>query len=184
MAFGYQSFDIKGSSANQYAVVVLLPDPIDRLIAPLRERYDPDYSVIGAHITIVFPFESGQSIEELSRQIRHVTDAMGAFPVELNSIGDFYPEFPVIYWHVKRCQAIDDLYKGLYTGLDLALPHKQFCPHVTVAREISPHRVVLVKEAVVPYLPEETVMVKAIDLISPTAGGNWVSIRTFSLGDQ
>jgi 2'-5' RNA ligase len=181
MAFGYQSFDPAGNSSSQYAVVVLLPDSLDRLIAPLRERYDPDFSIIGAHITVVFPFESNLPIEEMSRLIHHVTDSIGAFQVELSSIGDFYPESPVIYWGVKKNAAIDDLYKSLYTGLDLALPHKQFCPHVTVAREISAHRVVLVKEAVVPFLPDEMITVKAIDLISPTAGGNWISIRTFNL---
>jgi len=181
MAFGYQSFDPTGSSASQYAVVVLLPDSLDRLIAPLRERYDPDYSIIGAHITVVFPFESNLPINDISRLIHQATDSMSAFQVELSSIGDFYPESPVIYWGVKRSTAVDDLYKGLYTGLDLALPHKQFCPHVTVAREISAHRVVLVKEAVVSYLPDETMAVNAIDLISPTASGSWVSIRTFNL---
>jgi 2'-5' RNA ligase len=181
MAFGYQTYHLRGDDTNRYAVVVLLPDPLDRIIAPLRERYDPDYSIIGAHITVVFPFESNRPIEDISDRIRSVTDALAPFQVQLTSIGDFYPEIPVIYWGVKKNAGIDELYKGLYTGLDLALPHKQFCPHVTVAREISAHRVVLVKEAVVPYLPDETLPVAAIDLVSPTASGNWVSIRTFNL---
>lgn len=181
MAFGYQTYNLRGDNTNRYAVVVLLPDSLDRIIAPLRERYDPDYSIIGAHITVVFPFESKLPIEDISHRIREVTDALGPFPVELTSIGDFYPEVPVIYWGVKKNGGIDELYKGLYTGLDLALPHKQYCPHVTVAREISAHRVVLVKEAVVPYLPDEVISVGAIDLVSPTASGNWVSIRTFHL---
>ncbi|PWB73115.1 hypothetical protein C3F09_05550 [candidate division GN15 bacterium] len=181
MPFGYQSYDSTGNSANLYAVVVLLPDSLDRLIAPLRERYDPDYSIIGAHITVVFPFESDRPINELSSAIHRVTEMMHPFQVELSSIGDFYPEIPVIYWGVRKNAVIDELYKTLYTGLDLALPHKQFCPHVTVAREISAHRVVLVKEAVIPFLPDETIAVNTIDLISPSASGNWISLRSFNL---
>lgn len=181
MAFGYQSYDPTGTSTNRYAVVVLLPDSLDRLIAPLRERYDPDYSIVGAHITVVFPFESERPINDISRLIHEVTASMTAFQVELSSIGDFYPEIPVIYWGVKKNASIDELYKNLYTGLDLALPHKQFCPHVTVAREISAHRVVLVKEAVIPFLPDETIAVNAVDLISPAASGHWLSLRTFNL---
>ncbi len=181
MAFGYQSYDPTGNPANLYAVVVLLPESLDRLIAPLREKYDPDYSIVGAHITVVFPFESNLAINDVSHIIHRVTEPMSAFQVELSSIGDFYPESPVIYWGVKKNAAIDELYKNLYTGLDLALPHRQFCPHITVAREISAHRVVLVKEAVVPFLPDESLAVNSVDLISPTASGNWLSLRTFNL---
>jgi 2'-5' RNA ligase len=181
MMFGYHSNDLASDSSNCYAVVILLPDYLDRIIAPLRERYDPDHTTIGAHISLVFPFETERPLDDVSQIIHRITDQITPFRVELNSIGDFYPDYPVIYWAVNRQSVIDDLYKSLYTGLDLALPHKQFCPHVTVAREISAHRVVMVKENIVPYLPEEGFAVNAIDLISPAANRHWVSVRTFSL---
>lgn len=181
MIFGYQTSEIPGESSNYYAVVILLPDYLDRIIAPLRERYDPDYSIIGAHVSLVFPFETDRTLDEISRIIKRITDQLTSFKVELNSIGDFYPQFPVIYWSVKKHAVMDELYKSLYTELDLALPHKQFCPHVTVAREISAHRVVLVKENIVPYLPDEGFMAGAVDLVSPAANKNWISVRTFTL---
>jgi hypothetical protein len=52
---------------------------------------------------------------------------------------------------------------------------------VTVAKEISDHRVVLVKEKIVPYLGEESFEAETIDLIAPTANKQWVSVRTFTL---
>ena len=61
------------------------------------------------------------------------------------------------------------------------MPCKSYQPHVTVAREISDHRVMLVKEKIVPYLPNESFVATAVDLVAPVAGQNWVSVRTFPL---
>ncbi|MEW6050409.1 MAG: 2'-5' RNA ligase family protein [Candidatus Zixiibacteriota bacterium] len=180
--FGYNSDELDRRVTNKYAVVILLPEGLDEVIAPLRRQYDPDHSVIAAHVTVVFPFQCTRSLDDISRVIKPVTDRIGPFPLELSSIGDFYPGFPLIYWQVNRHPNLDELYKSLYTGLDLALPHKQFVPHVTVAREISPHRVVMVKERIVPYLPEESFRVTTLNLVSPVADRQWVSVRSFPLG--
>jgi 2'-5' RNA ligase len=181
MPLGYHSADLTRTDVNHFAVVVLLPEHLDRPIAPLREQYDPDYSVIQSHVTLVYPFETPRSINEVSDAVEAVTRLVPSLRLELESIGDFYPEFPLIYWNVKKSPLLDELYKSLYSRLDLALPYKSFCPHVTVAREISQHRVVLVKEQVVPYLFEDSFMAPAIDLVSPVASRNWLSVRTFPL---
>ncbi len=181
MPLGYHSADTSRDDVNNYAVVVLLPEHLDRVIAPLRERYDPDYSAIQSHITVVFPFETRRPLNDIADAIEKTIQQLDSLKIDLHSIGDFYPEFPVIYWSVKKSPALDELYKCLYSQLDLALPYKSFWPHVTVAREISQHRVVLVKEQIVPYLFEESFMAPAIDLIAPVASRSWVSVRTFPL---
>ncbi|MCM2271358.1 MAG: 2'-5' RNA ligase family protein [candidate division Zixibacteria bacterium] len=181
MAFGYSSGELAPGSGNQYAVVIFLPDHLDRAIAPIRERYDPDYSVIASHISLVFPCQTRKPFDEIATTIRKTIAGLPAFTVELESIGDFYPGFPLIYWEVRRNAAIDELYKTLYAQLDLALPIKNFIPHVTLAKEISDHRVVLVKEKIVPYLFEESFQAETIDLIAPIASKQWVSVRTFTL---
>ncbi|MEE8577416.1 MAG: hypothetical protein V3T31_09190, partial [candidate division Zixibacteria bacterium] len=73
------------------------------------------------------------------------------------------------------------LFRDIYAALDLPLPYRLFTPHITVAREISEHRRMLVKERILPYLPQESFEVSAIDLVSPVAQNNWVSVRTFQL---
>lgn len=181
MPLGYHSADLSKTEMNYFAVAVLLPDHLDRVIAPLRAQFDPDHAVIQAHVSVVFPFATRRSIHEVTDAMEGVVRLVPSLRVDLNSIGDFYPDFPLIYWEVKRNPLLDELYKSLYAKLDLALPYKTFCPHVAVAREISQHRVVLVKEQVVPYLFEESFMAPAIDLISPAVSRNWVSVRTFPL---
>lgn len=181
---GYNNDELDRAVANKYAVVILLPEPLDAEIAPLRAKYDPDSSVIRSHVTVVFPFQSSRPLADISRIVGRAAGKTARFPLELASIGDFYPTFPTIYWGVNRHPILDDLYKRLYTELDLALPHKQFVPHVTVAREISAHRVVMVKEQIVPYLPRERFEAEALDLMSPVADQQWVSVGRFQLADQ
>jgi 2'-5' RNA ligase len=166
---------------TNYALVIFLPQALEMLVQKWREQYDPDYNLIRAHITLVFPFSTEKSLDILVRAIQTVLKDVKPFKVELKSIGDFYPKVPVIYWQVKTNPKINELYKSLYTVLDIPLPFKEIIPHVTVAKEISHHRVMLVKEKLVDYLPDETFQVDTIDLVSPLANHHWVSVRTFNL---
>ena len=164
-----------------YSLVVFLPRELDRYVMPLREKYDPIYKAIPSHICVVFPFQYAGPVDELAGRLSEELEQLPAFPIELDSIGDFYPKVPVIYWKVRENQSLSTLYYKLSARLDLTLPHRTYIPHVTVAREISSHRVMMIKEKIVPYLPTETFTCRKIDLITPLRGDRWVSVRTFSL---
>lgn len=184
MQFGYVIDHIGERRHNRFAVVIFLPPPLEEIITPLRERYDPIYNLVGAHISLVFPFDARMSLEELVAAIRAETEHRKAFKVELSSIGDFYPADPVIYWGAKNSSDLTDLHFNLHIRLGLAVPHKAFQPHVTVAREISHHRVTLVKDKIAGWLPDEHFVVDKIDLITPVSGNKWVSVRTFRLKEN
>ena len=166
---------------GEYAVVVYLPRDLDATIAKLREKYDPDYNLISSHITLVFPFESQMPIDELTALIKSEIDLVSPITLQLGSIGDFYPHAPVIHWSVDPSEELTALYYRLYARLDLPLVFKDWVPHVTVAKEISQHRVMLVKDAIASYLSRERFEVEAIDLIAPLPERRWVSVRTFPL---
>jgi 2'-5' RNA ligase len=182
MPLGYHNADINRDDISYYAVVIHLPEHLDRIISPIRERFDPDHQFIPAHVSLVYPFETARSLPDVSEALKQALSDTGPLTIDLHSIADFYPEFPLVYWSLKMNPKLDELYKSLYAKLDLALPYKNFRPHVMVAREISAHRVVLVKEQIVPYLFEESFQANAVDLVSPVATRNWVSVRTFPLG--
>ena len=173
--------DSKNRRHNQYAVVIFLPTHLDKTIAPLREKYDPKYNLISPHISLVYPFESKKSLDELAFIIKMETDGRKPIWVTLNSIGDFYPRIPAIYWNVSENEALTQVYFHLYSRLGIPVPFKQYLPHITVAQEISHHRVMLIKEKIVNYLPDEEFLAKVIDLITPLPDGKWVSVRTFPL---
>ena len=180
----FNSVDPDRPLSKEYAVVVFIPTQLERYVAPLRERYDPDYDLVAAHISLVFPFRTDLLLEELSVIVAEEVARLEPLKLHLGSIGDFYPHAPVIYWKVKESEALNALHKRLYARLDLPVPHGLFVPHVTVAKEISDHRLVLVKDKIAAYLPDESFEVKSVDLIAPVAGNHWVSVRTFPIAAE
>jgi len=181
MEFRYLLDHIDERRHNRFAVVIFLPEPLEQVISPLRERFDPIYNLVSPHLTLVFPFDSDSSLEELVAAVKIETEQQPAINIKLSSIGDFYPNDPVIYWGVRENKDLADLHLRLYVRLGLALPYKKYTPHVTVAREISYHRVHVVKDKIIDYLPDERFLSRTVDLITPIAGNKWVSVRSFPL---
>jgi len=177
----YLEQNIEDRRHSRFALVLFLPSELDEFLTPLREKYDPLWNLVPAHATIVFPFESRQSLDELTSLIREELAEEPLIPIRLGTIGDFYPTYPVISWQVQRNDQLNNLYYRLYARLGMPIPFKNYQPHVTIAREISDHRVMMVKEKIVPYLPEEHFVAESIDLITPLPGNRWVSVRTFPL---
>ena len=184
MSYSFSGAGLPKPITRLYAVVIYAPSHIEDIIAPLRERFDPDYNLIAAHVTLVFPFETDRPLEDISRIVRSMAAKTSPVKIELSSIDDFYPGSPIIYWKVKPSDELDCLTRELYARLDLPLPHKRFLPHITVAREISNHRVMLVKDQIASYLPDESFEATSLDLVSPIADHHWVSVRTFTLGSS
>ncbi len=169
---------------NIYAVVVLLPDRLAQFVTPLRARFDPLYNLISPHVTLVHPFETDKPLEMVASIIRNETKDYRPMDLHLNSIGDFYPGIPKIYWNLEKHDQLSELFYRLYSSLGHPIPYKNYHPHVTIAREISQHRLLPVKEQIVDNLPPvESWQADAIDLMTPLPGGRWVSVRTFLLGD-
>lgn len=167
--------------SNTYAAVIYLPRELNATIAPFREKYDPFFDRVDAHITLVFPFDTTRTLDEISTPIKHEAEKHKSIDIELQSIADFYPDSPVIYWEIKKNEQLCDLYYRFYSCLGLPIPVKDYIPHVTIAREISSHRVINVKDAVASYLPQEKFTAVSIDLVTPLMNGKWVSVRNFSL---
>ena len=162
-----------------YAVVVYLPHALSDTIAPLREQFDPLYNLVAPHITVVFPFETNRPLSELTSLIKSETDLQKSFLIQLDTVGDFYPKSPTIYWNVKKNSNLSELYYRLHVCLGIPIPFKTYLPHVTIGREISHHRVIIVKEKIASYLADDKFFAGSVDLIAPLVDDKWVSVRTF-----
>ena len=97
--------------------IVLFPkfDNIDAIQA-VRERFDPLAKYIAPHITLVFPFDSALSTEELREHMARTLQGVKRFPVQLRGItGDFREGY--LFLNVKRGNdSIIDLHDRLYQG--------------------------------------------------------------------
>ena len=173
----------KNENNSIYAVVILLPEHLEQIVAPMRARFDPICNLISPHITLVHPFETDKPLDAVAALVREETEGYEPIPLKLTSIGDFYPGIPKIYWNIEKEEKLSELFYGLYSRLGHPIPYKNYHPHITIAREISTYRVLPVKEQIIDYLPDESFEADTVDLITPLPNGRWVSVRTFSFAD-
>ncbi len=149
-------------------------------IEAIRLKHDPLFGLIPPHITIVFPFKSNISNDELKSHILNLSRGVGKIEIEfanrITSVGNY------LFLEVERGkEQITKLHDMLYTE-----PLRQFLkedipyiPHVTVGRKESAELAAEVAEDI-HSLPEKLQCV--IDRISvERIGENEESIIEFEV---
>ena len=105
-------------------------------INAFRTAYDPLAAKIPPHITLVFPFESPLSLEELTAHAREVVSSIECFRLSLGEPqmrGDFI-WLPVDSGRSQIVELHELLYRGpLADYLDSSRP---FEPHLTIGRAL------------------------------------------------
>jgi len=105
-------------------------------IKRIREQYDPLANYIAPHITVVFPFDSEISTEELSVQFKQALKGVKKFQVQLSGFtGDFRDGY--LFLNVKwGNDSIIELHDKLYSGILESFLFRKitYCPHLTVGR--------------------------------------------------
>lgn len=111
-----------------------------QVIESIREKYDPLAGFIPPHLTLVFPFESAVSTEELRRHVERTLAGVKSFRVRLNGFfGDFRDGY--LFLNVKTGNdEIIELHDRLYTGVlrPFLFRKIQYCPHLTVGKVEQP----------------------------------------------
>jgi len=106
------------------------------IIHNMRRKFDPLANYIAPHITLVFPFESDMTTQEIGDHVRQAIKGVKRFQVRL---GGFSGDQPDGYLFLRVKQGNDeiiDLHDRLYSGA--IQPHLYrkilYCPHVTVGK--------------------------------------------------
>lgn len=111
-----------------------------QVIESIREKYDPLAGFIPPHLTLVFPFDSDLSTEELRLHIARALAGAKSFRVRLNGFsGDFRDGY--LFLNVKTGNdPIIELHDRLYTGIlqQFLFRRLQYCPHLTVGKVEQP----------------------------------------------
>ncbi|MGN4422515.1 2'-5' RNA ligase family protein [Bacillus cereus group sp. MYBK30-1] len=111
--------------------------PIDE-IESMREKHDPLFGLIRPHITIVFPFESSISNDELKSHILNLSKEIQ--PIEIEFASRISSEREYLFLEVERGkEQIEELHDSLYRGplLQFLRTDIPYIPHVTVGRKSS-----------------------------------------------
>lgn len=108
-----------------------------RIIDDIRKRYDPLSELIRPHITLVFPFESDLTNEELAEEITNKISTTKPFILRLSGISKCNDQFGnYIFLNVKKGKKEliylhDSLYSGILNEHNLGL---KYIPHMTVGK--------------------------------------------------
>ena len=156
------------------------------MIDGIRERYDPAARLVRPHITLVFPFESVFSAEDIRRHVERSVAGIKPFALTLQGISarKSFGNYLLLDVH-EGIDAIREMHERLYTGiLEPFLP--QWCnpecvpfdPHLTVGRIEEDDAFAAAVQAVagVNDLFSTTVRQVAVEIIEPDGGSTIESV--------
>ena len=100
-----------------------------------RRIYDPQFNLVGPHITIVFPIRDQIGKDRLTRHIASTLGNHTAFPIRLNGLQVSGDNRLFLLVEEGKTEAIR-LHNALYTGplTDYRLRQMPFLPHLTLGQ--------------------------------------------------
>jgi 2'-5' RNA ligase len=139
-------------------VAVIYPEAETGAVERFRQRWDPLGGVVGAHVTIAFPFEWDREVDELRALL---TEAMPKpFALRLGAPTVWDDEY--LFLLAERGGAhIARLHEAVHNTLGLARSER-FVPHMTVGRR--------------PPGPEQDRMVRAASGLAVTGWARSLSV--------
>jgi len=111
-----------------------------QIIEDIRDKYDPLAKLVRPHITIVFPFESDMSNEDVASVLDEKLMNISPFEIELKGFSKHCDQFgntlflDMIGGKDKIIQLHDELYKNEFKNFDLGFV---YIPHITVGKFTS-----------------------------------------------
>ncbi len=156
-------------------VVLLLPPPLDGEVDAFRRALgDGTYGRVPAHLTLVPPVNVHRDrLADGLARLREVAAATRPLTVDLGPPATFLPTTPVLYLPVVgpgrgAVYALRDAVFQPPFARPLTWP---FVPHVTLADEVAPGRILAAEEALADY--GATLTVDRLFLLAETRDRSW-----------
>ncbi|MGI9034023.1 MAG: GNAT family N-acetyltransferase [Acidimicrobiales bacterium] len=163
-------------------VALVLPPPLDREIDTLRRATgDGTYGRVPPHCTLVPPVNvAADRVHDACAVLRQAAATARPIRACLGPPATFLPDNPVLYLPVEEgAEEIISLRDRVFRE-PLARPLTwPFVPHVTVADEADPERIVAAQAALCDYRTD--VIFERIHLLQEGPGRVWAPIADFAL---
>ena len=122
-----------------YRTIMVFPEFENmQIINDIRDKYDPLAKLVRPHITIVFPFESDMSNEDISHILNIRLLNISPFEIELKGFSKHidqsgnYLFLDIIRGKEKLVLLHDELYKNEFNNFDFL--GGDYIPHITVGK--------------------------------------------------
>jgi 2'-5' RNA ligase len=175
---------------------VIWPDAeTQKSVNEIRKKYDPHFTIIAPHITIIFPTDIEIPIEDVISRLANAVEGFRPFDVRLNRVSSVnllasdwpdgtaallaYPnaENAIFLLSGKGSVEILELKERLSVALGLDTPLIQYPPYLTLGQTLSKKAYEAALRALSGYVPDYSFPVEGFDLLTQTASGGWQTAR-------
>jgi 2'-5' RNA ligase/GNAT superfamily N-acetyltransferase len=172
-----------GMPKVRLGVALVLPPPLDREIDTLRRATgDGTLGRVPAHCTLVPPVNvRADRVDDAAAVVRQAAAATRPIRARLGPPATFLPDNPVLFLPLEEgAAAVVALRERVFRD-PLARPLTwPFVPHVTVADEAVPERIVAAQTALSDYRTD--VIFDRVHLLQEGPGRVWAPIADYTLG--
>lgn len=166
-------------------IVIFPSKKLQDLANSYRKRYDPNYSLIPPHITLISAFDaSEEQIEKYTGILDEISNHYQPFQIKTTKFSSFKPVNNVIYFKVEASAELSNLQTEINAKLSLNISDYSFIPHITIGQKLSDaeHADVYSSLRMSQFNHEE--LVDRFHLLYQLENGSWTVYETFRLGKE
>ncbi len=121
-----------------FGVVLAVPEEISRRADRVRRFYDPNFALIGPHVTVLPPRPLALTRREMVAAVRRIAKQFSPVPLSLGGIQTFLPVMPVVFASVSRGEAsLSLLHARLARGVLHGPETFPYVPHLTLGQNLD-----------------------------------------------
>ncbi|WP_019240545.1 MULTISPECIES: YjcG family protein [Bacillus] len=169
----------------KFGIAIFPSKKLQDLVNSYRKRYDPHYSLIPPHLTLVYPFETSEAnVREIVKQIEDITTNSQLIDLNILKVSSFQPVNNVIYLKVDANESLEALQKQLHNNVTDTEEEYSYVPHITLAQKLSndEHSDILGQLSMLDFRHNE--IVDRIHLLYQLDNNSWSVYETFRLGKE
>jgi 2'-5' RNA ligase len=179
---------------------VIWPDAeTQRSVNEIRNRWDPHFTVIAPHITIIFPEEVTVALDRVIEEAAAAVAGLRSFGARLDRLSsipmlasDWPAETAALLAYPNAVNAIflltgegtreiQELKERLSAALGLDTRLVPYPPYLTLGQTLSDAQYDAAMRELSGYTPDYSFRVEGFDLLTQDASGGWQTARRFTL---
>lgn len=121
-----------------FGVVVMAPPELSLWVNRVRRFYDPNFSLIAPHVTVLPPRPLALSRKEVVETVRRVALKTPSLEISLDRVGTFDPVMPVVFLRLGRGRrSLTLLHRRLSRGPLRSSEAFPYVPHLTLGQSLD-----------------------------------------------
>jgi 2'-5' RNA ligase len=119
-------------------VVLRIPDRLGRLANRVRRYYDPNFALIGPHVTVLPPRAVRLGRREVVQEVRRIARLTPPLTLSLGPVRSFVPAMPVVFASLDGgTTSLLRLHRRLCSGPLRGIETFPYVPHLTLGQGLD-----------------------------------------------